>query len=109
MSRYYEMRVEITGHCAEKAAAIRTAASDHWDFDEWYDPDGTLTASGRDSLSAGESEAQFTERLTLVIWRANGVYCAVTVRATYLECLPYETHALDQADYARLIDSPPPP
>lgn len=44
-----------------------------------------------------------TERLSLAIWRANGAYCDVTVRATYLEELPYETHCLDEADYARLI------
>jgi hypothetical protein len=49
-------------------------------------------------------EEEFTERLSVAIWRANGAYCEVTVNATYLENLPYETHCLNEADYARLID-----
>lgn len=72
-------------------------------FIDWYDQEETLTASAEGSLCGGESEEKFTERLSLAIWRANGAYCDVTVRATYLEELPYETHCLDEADYARLI------
>ena len=52
----------------------------------------------------GRSEEQFTERLSVAIWRANGGYCRVSVDATYLENLPYETHGLDESDYARLIE-----
>jgi hypothetical protein len=43
----------------------------------------------------------------VAIWRANGAYCDVTVDATYLESLPYETHCLSEADYARLIGKSP--
>ncbi len=103
MSRYYEMRVEITGHRPEKADAIRDAATDQWEFVDWYDQDETLTASAEGSLCGGETAEEFTERLSVAIWRANGAYCNVTVNATYLESLPYETHCLNEADYARLI------
>jgi len=51
----------------------------------------------------GRSEEQFTERLSVAIWRANDGFCEVVVNATYLEELPYEIHSLDQTDYARLI------
>ena len=49
------------------------------------------------------AEEQFTERLSVAIWRANDGFCEVVVNATYMEELPYEIHSLDQADYARLI------
>lgn len=106
MSRHYEMGVEITGHRPEEADAIRSAAASQWEFIDWYDQDSTLTASAEGSLCGGESEEEFTERLSLAIWRANGAYCDVTVDATYLESLPYETHCLNEADYARLIGKP---
>ena len=103
MSRHYEMSVEISGHRPERADAIRAAATDQWEFIDWSDQDETLTASAEGSLCGGESEEEFTERLSVAIWRANGAYCDVTVDATYLESLPYETHCLNEADYARLI------
>jgi hypothetical protein len=103
MSRYYEMSVNINGYRAEGAEAIKKAAEAEWPFEDWYEHDGTLTASGKASLCGGESEKEFTERLSVAIWRANGTYCEVTVDATYLESLPYETHCLDETDYTRLI------
>ncbi len=103
MSRYYEMGVEITGHRPDKADAIRDAATNEWEFADWYDQDGKLTASAEGSLCGGETEEEFTERLSMAIWQANGAYCEVTVNATYLESLPYETHCLDEDDYTRLI------
>jgi hypothetical protein len=64
-----------------------------------------LQASASDWLCGGESEEQFTERLSVAIWRANGEFCEVVVNATYLEELPYESHTLDQDDYDRLIQA----
>ena len=103
MSRHYEMSIEITRHRPERADAIREAAIGEWEFVDWYDQDDTLRASAEGNLCGGESEEEFTERLSVAIWRANGAYCDVTVNATYLESLPYETHCLNEADYARLI------
>ena len=62
-----------------------------------------LTASEEASLCGGESEEQFTERLSLAVWKANGEFCEVTINATYLENLPYEIHSLDEDDYERLM------
>ena len=108
MSRFYEMSVEVSGHDRAKVAEIQAAAEQEWPFDDWWfagdDNAATMHASGQSSLGGGETEEEFTERLSLAIWRANGGYCHVSVDATYLENLPYETHELDESDYARLID-----
>jgi hypothetical protein len=103
MSRYYEMSVTISCHTSALADAIRKAAGDEWPFEEWSDSDEKLTAYAEDSLGGGETEEEFTERLSLAVWQANGAYCEVSVDATYLESLPYETHCLNEADYTRLI------
>jgi hypothetical protein len=103
MSRYYAMSVEITGHCNDRADAIKAAAGQEWPFDDWFSREDTLTASAENSLCGGESEEQFTERLSLAVWRANEAYCDVSVNATYMEELPCEIHCLDEDDYARLI------
>ena len=108
MSRFYEMSVEVSGHDPAKVAEIQAAAEQEWPLEDWWfagddGEAGTMHASGQSSLCGGESEEEFTERLSLAIWRANGGYCRVSVDATYLENLPYETHELDETDYARLI------
>ena len=105
MSRFYEMSVEVSEHDPAKMAQIQEAAEGEWPFDDWFDSGENLTASGQANLSGGETEEEFTERLSLAIWRANGGYCRVSVDATYLENLPYETHELEESDYARLIEA----
>ena len=103
MSRFYQMSVEVAGHDPAKVAQIEEAAEGEWPFDDWYDSGENLTASAQANLSGGEGEEEFADRLAVAIWRANGGYCRVSVDTTYLENLPYETHALDEADYARLM------
>lgn len=103
MSRYYGMNVTISGYNQQNAEAIMDAAKGEWPFAEWFDSDDQITAYAENNLCGGETEEQFTERITVAIWRANGAYCEVSVDATYLESLPYETHSLDEDDYARLI------
>ena len=109
MNRFYEMSVEVSGHDPAKASEIQSAAEQEWPLDDWWfagdDDAATMHASGQGSLCGGESEEEFTERLSLAIWRANGGFCRVSVDATYLENLPYETHELDESDYARLIEA----
>lgn len=108
MSRFYEMSVEVSGHGPAKVGEIRAAAEQEWPFGDWWSPGdddaAAMHASGQGSLCGGESEEDFTERLSLAIWHANGGFCRVSVDATYLENLPYETHELDEKDYARLTE-----
>jgi hypothetical protein len=104
MSRFYQMSVEVSGHDPAKVSQIQTAAQEEWPFEEWWSSgDRKTSASAQDSLYGGESEEEFTERLSVAIWRANGSFCEVVVDATYLENLPYETHNLGEDDYTRLI------
>jgi hypothetical protein len=122
MSQFYEMSVEISEYDPEKELQIKAAAEEEWSFGDWWAADRAdgklvdalageidddigkvLHASAQGSLCGGESEEEFTERLSLAVWRANGRYCCVVVDATYLESLPYETHSLDADDYDRLL------
>jgi hypothetical protein len=105
MSRRYGMSVRIAGFPAAAVDEIKYAAEAEWPFEEWAG-DGQadeLTSYAEGNLCGGEDESEFTERLALAIWQASGAYCEVTVDATYLEDLPYETHSLDEDDYTRLI------
>ena len=83
---------------------IRQAAANEWPFEEWTDNGEQINAYAEDNLCGDETEEQFTERLALAVWQANGAFCEVSVDATYLESLPYETHSLDEEDYARLMN-----
>ena len=75
MSSFYEMSVEVSGYDPAKVAEIQAAAEQEWPFDDWWragdenDSAATMHASGQNSLCGGESEEEFTERLSLAIWR----------------------------------------
>jgi hypothetical protein len=100
------MTVEISGYDPAKVSEIQAAAEKEWPFSDWWSSDnGDMQSSAQHSLSGGESEEEFTERLGVAIWRANGKFCDVSVDATFLEELPYEIHTLDESDYARLIQT----
>lgn len=106
MSRYYGMNVTISGYNRQLAEAIRSAACDEWPFEEWTDTGDQISAYAEDNLCGGKTEEEFTERLSVAVWRANGAYCEVTVDTTYLEALPYATHCLGEDDYTRLMTLP---
>lgn len=104
MSRFYEMGVIITKHDPQKAAEIKKAAESQWPFTGWWVADeDDLRASAQSTLTDGETEEEFVERVSVAIWKANGGYCDVEVNVTYLEDLPYERHHLDETDYSRLL------
>jgi len=103
------MEVDIVDYDPVREKAIQAAAKAMWPFNDWdiSSPDGqemAMNASAEGNLSGGEGEEEFTERLSLAIWRANGRFCQVSVNATYLENRPYETYSLDEDDYSRLIE-----
>lgn len=106
MSRFYNMGLEITGYDPARKEAIIDAAHEEWSFEACWDggDENAICSYGEDYLCGGESEEEFTERLSLAIWKANGAYCEVTVDATCLENLPFETHCLDEDDYQRLMN-----
>jgi hypothetical protein len=103
MSLFYGMSVDVSGNRPEATDAIKDAATSEWPFGDWTEVNKKLSAYGEGRLGGGETEREFTERLSVAIWRANGAFCDVSVSATYLEDLPSETYSLDEDDYARLI------
>ena len=53
-------------------------------------------------MCRGEDEEEFIHHLTEAIWEANGVFCQVSVEATYLEAAPpVAEYSLDRDDYDR--------
>lgn len=111
MSRYYRMDIEVSEYNEKMMEVIKTAATAEWDLDDdWYcrtsDSYGELpfmSASGKSNLCGGESEEEFTLRLTKAIWKANGAFCLVVVNATYLESPPFETHHFDESVYQEMM------
>ena len=106
MSRYYNMFVRVVGANPDRFDAIKDAASAEWEFENWDQFRGELTASADDRLCGGETEQQFAERLAKAVWTASGGPCEVEVKATYLEDTPYEEYSFDEFDYERIMGAP---
>lgn len=105
MSRLYEMHVSVTPADRKKLnlLAVSIAACEVWNFDNVVeDSDTEYVAYGLSQLCGGESEEDFSKRLTRAIWHANGEYCEVEVRCTYMEDLPCETYSFDEDDYEKM-------
>jgi hypothetical protein len=102
MSRSYDMAIELSGIKKEKRKQVREAVEKEWNV-ELFDFDGKdAFANGYGSLCGGESEEEFSQRLARAVWQANGGYCEVTVKATYLDELPYETYFFGPQEYKRI-------
>ena len=101
MSRFYEMAMEVSGIAKGKNQKIHHAVEEEWAVELFDFRKQSASFVGQGSLSGGESEDEFAERVAHSIWKANGAYCKVQVKATYLEELPFEMHAFDHKDYER--------
>jgi len=109
VSRAYEMTVEIKDYRARNLPKIIRACCDEWDFEpddftrQRTDPlkrrYDTVIATAQGNLCGGEQEHEFAKRLAMAVWKANGGFCLVEVRAVYLEELPYETYTYDEDDF----------
>ena len=114
MSRNYSMTVIVEGFNPAKIDAIKQAACREWPFDDWqYEEVGQadecpLYGYGDDSLCGGESEEEFADRLAKVIWEANGGFCEIELRTTYLDELPYVDYCRTEGDYERIMAEPTP-
>ena len=107
MSRNFSMNIEVTGSVPALRRKIVAACCREWGFAasdfSFLKPDPpkphsmTVTADGQ--LCGGETDSEFADRLAAAVWAANGAYCEVTVRATCLDELPYDTNTRDETDY----------
>lgn len=102
MSRYYLMSVEVRKPNPARLRDIEIAAEQEWPFEEWtwFEKQKRMTSYAESSLSGGEGENEFADRLTKAIWKANGGYCPVLVYATCLDDLPLNLYELKKNDFA---------
>jgi hypothetical protein len=99
MSRFYQMDLEITGVPAAKLDALENALDREWEWawdsrshwDKASGPDARRHVSGQSSLASGRSEKEFAAAVNAAIAKAmGGTPTKVSVKATYLEDLPFE-------------------
>lgn len=107
MSRLYNISITIEDVCPTRCDAIKEAVNVVWRFNDWFDRKTAealfeLTASNDGSLAGGESEKELAQELVEAVWKANGKFCPVTVDATCLTDLPYESCSFEEEDYQRL-------
>ncbi len=105
MSRYYLMSVEVRKPNPARLRDIEIAAKQEWPFEEWTwsENQKLMNSYAESSLSGGESEDEFADRLTKAIWKANGRYCPVLVYATCLDDLPINHYELKKDDFAKWV------
>lgn len=99
MSRTYEMDVVIRDVLPSDVRAVKSAAQDVWEFQNWYYHNRELSAFGVSTLTGGESEDEFADRLAETIWDVIDKFCTVEVKAFYLENLPCEDHVRGADEY----------
>ena len=107
MSRAYDMNIRATKLKKKTDGdTVKEVIESEWPIsyghtDPSTEDDGTFTlfTGGEGQLYGGETEEEFTSRVTQAIWDKLGYYAEVTVAATYLDDLPTDTHSLDQHDY----------
>lgn len=108
MSLAYEMKIDITGAKSDKIQAIAVAVGELWEFPE-DQPDTfdchrdkavcDLEFCGDGRLCGGTAEDEMADEIRDAVWLANGGYCQVLVRMTYLEDLPYEEYLYTDMEY----------
>lgn len=105
MSRFYNMQIQISKFNKNRIKQITEACADEWSFDELdiykAKTNSILSGEAEGYLGGGETEEEFTDRISEAIWKANKGYCPVSVTATYLEDMPYEIHERLYDDYRK--------
>ena len=109
MSRNYSMTVIVSDPKPDRTAAIQQAAAGEWDFGDWHHDGGQMFGYGDGRLCGGESEEEFADRLAKAIWDANGGFCEIELRTTYLDDLPQVDYCRSEDDYHRLMEGQPAP
>lgn len=113
--RSYEMKitVEFTDDTKFKSKVIQEAIRKETGLPSlsWDDSEGipgvsvpSTTAIEQLGLVQGEDEEEFADRVTIAAWKANGSWLPITVKATYLEELPYETYSRGEDEYPKMME-----
>lgn len=114
MSRLYGIDIAISKFNKEKIDEIEEAAGEEWSGlnDDWSNPNTLKTPDPEPSLSSysegyfcsGEDEEEFINRITKAVWKANGGFCIISISATCLEDLPFNSYELDKDDYDQFVE-----
>jgi len=108
----YEMAITVRLHptdTKDETGTIIETVIGEWDgfrgdIEVSEDFEGkVIRGYGEGNRHGGESEREFTDRISTAIWKALGEYRYVEIRATCLEDLPHEYHVCDEDDYERLM------
>jgi hypothetical protein len=101
MSRAYSMQIVVETVTKAEKDSILEAIQDNWPIEDefWYEPTLTLSVSGDSQLCGGETEEEFTQRVTNSIWKAAGRFVPIVVNATCMENLPYESYSFEEGEY----------
>ena len=110
MSRYYQMTCSAWKLQTGEADMIREALAEEWSWENYYEDASKtkLNLSGRDSLCGGESEEDFSARISRAIWARLGRYIPMEITCTYMENLPYRSYHPDGAHYAAWMENSKP-
>ena len=107
MSRSYDMQVTVRRFNPARSQNIEDICCFEFPFESLeiqpFDTEPVMVGTTVGDLYCGESEEEFSERLTKAIWAANDQYCPVTVRLLYLDTLPYDVYELGQNDYQEWV------
>ena len=117
MSRNFEMTIDVSyavldGEDEEDVkTAVFEALCSQWPFTEIsaYDdieaaeahsPGKQITCCADGVLSGGESDDEFSDRVSEAVWKALGRAADVCVRSVFLDKLPYEEFIRGEEEYA---------
>ena len=105
MSRTYEMQVRIDDYDPARRREIEQAAEAEWPpfKGDWYEYENSIGAAGKGNRVEGETGEEFADGLARAIWKANGEYCGIDVRAIYLEDPPYDYYPYGEEEYAEMM------
>lgn len=107
MSRSYDMQVTVSKFNPARQQNIEDICCFEFPFESLeiqpFDTESTMIGSTVGDLYCGESEEEFSERLTKAIWAANSQYCPVTVRLLHLDALPYDVFELGKEAYQEWV------
>ena len=107
MSRSYDMQIVVKRFNMQLVNKIIEACNGQWPFKNigiyQADEDSALIGDAEGNLHYGETEEDFADRIARTVWKANNEYCPVTVRAVYLDELPYEIHERVHKHYQRWL------
>lgn len=108
MSRYYCMNIEIKEAETLESSTITSIVnelkniwfSEGLEIDETEEGKKSIFGGAEGRLCGGEGEEEFSIRVADAVWSIAKKYLPISIKATYLENLPFEEYVFDEKDYS---------